>query len=584
MFTLKRTYKNNELRIDHVDEKVNLNGWVENIRPFGGMIFIDLRDRYGITQVVFDSEVDIQLTEKAKILHKEYCIAIRGTTRKRQKGHENKDLETGDIEVLARDLEILSESEPLPLDKKNALEEARLKYRYLDLRTKEMQNNLILRHTITQVARKHFIDNGFLEVETPYLVKATPEGARDYLVPSRVNPHHFYALPQSPQLYKQILMVAGIDRYFQFARCLRDEDLRSDRQPEHTQMDFEMSFVDEKDIMDYVESLFKTIIKEVKGINVSDFSVLTYSEAMNRFGSDKPDTRFALELTDVSEIMAQSEFNAFKEVVEKGGVVKCICVPKNYSRKEYDKMIELAKNHGAKGLAFMSCLGSAFDKGISKFFGFEFQKEILDATEAKQGDTLFFVADSLRRTNEILGGLRLHIGKELELFDENEFKFVWIKDFPLFAWDEDNEKWEPEHHMFSMPTPETVEYLDSNPEKVVGNLFDLAMNGWELGSGSIRINRPEIQKKVMDIVGFSEEEAQQKFGFLLDAYKYGGPPHGGMGLGLDRFVALIAGHTDLREVIAFPKNKKAQCPMDGSPSLIDEEQLKELHIDLRKVD
>jgi aspartyl-tRNA synthetase len=583
MFNLKRTHKNNELRKEDIGKEVILNGWVNNIRPFGQITFIDIRDMYGITQIVFDSKKNENASITAQNIHKEYCIAIKGKVRKRIDGQERKEIETGEIEVIVDEIEILSKCEKLPLDSNNALEEARLKYRYLDLRTKNMQNNLILRSKIAIIAREYFNKNGFVEIETPLLVKSTPEGSRDYLVPSRVNLGKFYALPQSPQLYKQLLMISGFDKYYQFARCLRDEDLRADRQPEHTQMDLEMCFVDEKDIMNFVEGLYKKIITEIKEIEIKEnFPIIEYKEAMDKYGSDKPDLRYGLELIDITDIMSNSSFNAFKTAIENGAVVKCIIAKKEFSRKESDELINYSKELGGKGLAFIYDNGDIYDKGISKFFEKNIQDKIREKTNSKKGDTIFFVCDEYKKCCNLLGNIRNKLALDLDLIpkDKNIFKFAWIVNFPLFSWNEEEKKWEPEHHMFSMPTKKTIDYLESDPGKVIGNLFDLTLNGVELGSGSIRINIPKIQKKIMNIVGINEEEAEKKFGFLLNAYRYGGPPHGGMGLGFDRTCALLLGYNDIREVIAFPKNKKAQSPMDDSPSNIDKEQLKEIHIDI----
>jgi aspartyl-tRNA synthetase len=579
---MKRTHNCAELTGKDKDKNVILNGWVSTRRDHGGVIFIDLRDRNGITQVVFNPEFNKEVHSKAEHLRREDVISIKGVVKNRKEGMKNPKLKTGEIEVFANELEIVTKAETPPIevdDKKVANEDVRMKYRYLDLRRPQMQYNLKMRHEASQAAREYFNKHEFLEVETPMLVRATPEGARDYVVPSRVNPGKFYALPQSPQLYKQILMISGVDRYYQIARCLRDEDLRADRQPEHTQMDLEMSFVDEKDIMQFVEGLFKHIFKKVIGKEFKEkFPVLTYKEAMDKYGCDKPDLRFELELYDVSSIVAKSDFGVFKDVVKNNGVVKCINPDKDFSRKEIDSLIDFAQKNGAKGMAWMRVTDKGLESSIAKYFNADVQKELIKAVGAKKGSMLMFIAGKEMKANEVLSQLRLELANRMELVKEKDFKFCWVVDFPLFEFDEDAQRWSPAHHMFSMPKPECIEYLEKDPGKVIGNLFDIVLNGVELGSGSIRIHDPKIQERVMKVIGLTHEDAYKKFGFLLDAYKYGAPVHGGMGLGFDRMVAMMLGYNDIREVIAFPKNKGAECPMDGSPSEIDPEQLKELHV------
>ncbi|MCM2326128.1 MAG: aspartate--tRNA ligase [Candidatus Woesearchaeota archaeon] len=580
-----RTNNCGELRKKDIGTKVTLAGWVQSFRDHGGVIFVDLRDKYGLTQIVFDPSHDKKSHEIANTVRREFVIKAEGKVRFRGEGLVNPRMDTGEIEVIADTIAILNKAETPPLeidDKKVASEEIRLKYRYLDLRRPQMQQNLKNRHRAMKAAFDYLDSKDFTYIETPMLMKSTPEGARDYVVPSRVNMGKFYALPQSPQLYKQILMVSGFDKYFQFARCLRDEDLRADRQPEHTQIDIEMSFVDREDVFELVEGLMKSIWKEVKDVKLkTPFMKLSWMDAMSKYGSDKPDLRFELEFCDVTQLMKESEFNVYKEVIEKGGVVKCLKVEgaaEKYSRNEIDLLIELAKTHHAKGLSWMKIKDGKPESSITKYFSESLLKELMKETKAKDGDILFFVADKFNVACTSLGQVRLDIAKKLELINKDEWKFAWIIDFPLFEWNEDEQKWDPMHHMFCMPKVEDLPILEKEPGKVLCNQYDLTLNGVELCSGSIRITDPEIQKKVMNIVGFPEKDAEERFGFLLEAFRYGAPPHGGVGLGFDRIVALLNGYNDIREVIAFPKNKQAQCPMDGSPSEITERQMKELHI------
>ncbi|MBS3167518.1 aspartate--tRNA ligase [Candidatus Woesearchaeota archaeon] len=576
-----RTNTCGELTDKDLKKEVKLCGWVSSRRDHGGIIFIDLRDRYGFTQIVLDPK---EIPE-ANNLRREWCIKIEGKIRARPKGMENLKLKTGKIEVEVSLLEILNESETPPFeidDRIETNEELRLKYRYLDLRKPIMQERLLIRHKVAQAAREYLSSQNFLEIETPMLVKPTPEGARDYLVPSRVNIGKFYALPQSPQLYKQLLMVAGCDRYFQLARCLRDEDLRADRQPEHTQIDIEMSFVEEEDVFTAVEGLMESIFK-VQDIKIKKpFPRIPYKEAMEKYGSDKPDLRFDLEFLDVTEIVKNSEFEVFKSVINKKGVVKCLNAVgcSNFSRNDIDLLIELAKVHHAKGMAWAKVEKGKLESSITKYLKEDIQKKLIKETKAKDGDLLLFVADEFKIACTSLGQVRLAIAEKLNIIPKDEYKFCWIVDFPLFAWNEEEQKWEPEHHPFCMPKKEHIVLLDKDPGKVNATLYDLVLNGVELCSGSLRINKPEIQRKIFSIIGMDEKEAEKKFGFLLEAYKYGGPPHGGVGIGVDRLVTILVGLKDIREVIAFPKNKEAQCPMDGSPGDIDEKQLKELHIKL----
>ncbi|MBR9676247.1 aspartate--tRNA ligase [Candidatus Woesearchaeota archaeon] len=581
---MHRTHTCGELQEANVEEAVTLSGWVSKPRDHGGVIFVDLRDRHGITQAVFNPEIkDFKEAEK---LRREDVIKIEGVVKKRKEGMENQKVKTGKIEVVVNKLSVFSKADTPPIEtdeRVEANEDMRLKYRYLDLRRPNMQKHLAFRHQVITAAREHFNKEGFLEIETPLFVKSTPEGARDYVVPSRVNPGEFYALPQSPQLYKQILMIAGMDRYYQVARCLRDEDLRADRQPEHTQFDFEMSFVEQKDILEFTEGLYKYIFKKTLNITLPKFPIFTYDEAMNKYSTDKPDIRFDLFTTDVSKIVKKSDFGVFKSVVESGGLVKVLNPNKDFSRTELDKYINYAQTFGAKGMAWMRVTKDGLESNIAKYFSKAVQEELIKQTNAKPGSTLMFIADKKSVCNDIIGRLRIKLGEDLELYDKKEFRFCWVNDFPLFSYNEDDERWEPEHHMFSMPNPEYVKDFEKRPEVVTGDLWDLVLNGIEVGSGSIRVSNPKVQERIMNFIGLDKKEAHEKFGFLLEAYKYGGPPHGGMGLGVDRSVALMLGTNDIREVIAFPKNKAAQCPMDGSPSKIDEAQLKELHLKLEAV-
>ena len=572
-----RTNTCGELDKKDINKKVELAGWMHSTRDHGGLIFIDLRDRYGLTQIVFDPKHNKKTHSIAEHLRREDILHVKGKVRARGKGLENLKLKTGKIEVLVDLIEVIAKAATPPIeidDRIEAGEEIRLKYRYLDLRRPIMQKRLLIRHKIAQSTREYFNKHNFLEIETPMLVKATPEGARDYIVPSRVNLGKFYALPQSPQLYKQLLMISGCDRYYQIARCLRDEDLRIDRQPEHTQIDFEMSFVNSNDIRNFIEGLFKYLFKKIFNINLPKFLVFSYKQAIDRFGTDKPDLRFGLELIDVTDIVKNSDF----EVFQKAEQVKCLNPEKDFSRKEFDEYIDFCQKNGAKGMAWMKVTNKGLESNIVKFFNPSIQKKLLEKTKAKKGSVLMFIADKPKNVAEILSKLRLKLRDDLKLVKHNDFKFCWVIDFPLFAWNEDQEKWEPEHHMFSMPKPEFIKNFEKNPKEVIGDLWDIVLNGTELGSGSMRVNDPSVQERIMKLIGLTKQEAEKKFGFLLHAYTYGAPPHGGMGLGFDRVVALMCGLQDIREIIAFPKNKAAQCPMDESPSDVPEEHLKELHI------
>ena len=574
---MRRTNTCGELTKKDVGKKVVLDGWTQSRRDHGGLIFIDLRDRHGLTQIVFDPSYNKDAHKMAEHIGREFVLEINGKIRDRKSGMINPNMKTGEIEVLVDELKILNKAKTPPIeidDRAEAGEEMRLKYRYLDLRRPIMQKRIALRHKIVTTARDYFNKHDFIEITTPMLVKSTPEGARDYIVPSRVNPGKFYALPQSPQLYKQILMIAGFDRYYQTAICLRDEDLRTDRQPEHMQFDFEMSFVTSDDIREFTEGLYKHLFKKVLNINLEKFPVFTYNEAIERFGVDKPDIRFGLELIDVTDIVKKSDFSVFKNAE----TVKCINPEKDLSRKELDKYIDFCQKNGANGMAWMRVTEKGLESSIVKYFNNSVQKELLKKTNAKPGTILMFIAEKPKKAAGILNLLRLKLRDDLDLVKKNDFKMCWVKDFPLFSWNEDKERWDPEHHMFTIPKQEFIKDFEKRPGEVIGDLWDLVLNGIEIGSGSIRVSSPELQERIMKFIGMTKEEAKEKFGFLLEAYEYGGPVHGGMGLGLDRTVALMAGLHDIREIIAFPKNKAAQCPMDGSPSDIDETQFKELHI------
>ena len=567
-----RTHTCGELRASNAGDSVTLAGWVQKIRTHGNLCFLDLRDRYGTTQITTEGD----LTKEAEKLHRDDVIQISGKVK--AKPEANKALATGEIEIVADTLTILNSAKPLPIDA-NATDEMRLKYRYLDIRNNNVLKNLAFRSDVALAARDHCRQEGFLEVETPFMVKSTPEGARDYVVPSRVNKGSFYALPQSPQLYKQILMIAGVDKYFQLARALRDEDLRADRQPEHTQIDFEMSFVEQPDIQAFVERLMQHIFKETMDLELAPFETFSYDEAMKRFGSDKPDIRYGLELIDATTLLKDSDFGVFKEATS----TQALFAPEEFSRKQIDAYTDLVKTYRMKGLAYAKLQGEKLEGGIAKFLSPDLQAKLIDLASAKgKTGTFFFVSDDKRKAQTAMGHLRVKLADDLKLTDKNTFRFCWVNDFPLFSYNEDEARWEPEHHMFSMPKQEFVADFEQRPGEVIGDLWDLVLNGWELASGSIRVSNPALQERIMNFIGLSKEEANIKFGFLLDAYQYGGPVHGGMGIGLDRLVAMMLGFDDIREVIAFPKNKNAQCPMDESPSAITPEQLEELGITIKK--
>jgi len=580
---MKRTATCGELRSEHIGKEVILNGWVHRRRDHGGVSFINLRDRYGITQVVIDDNAQDTLKAIVSELKYEYCIAVRGKVRPRPEGMKNPAMPTGDIEVAAEEILILSTCEVLPFmidERTDAKEDLRLKYRYLDLRSFAMQRNLRLRHEAAFRVREYLRSRGFYEIETPTLIKSTPEGARDFIVPSRIHPGKFYALPQSPQLFKQILMVSGFDRYFQIARCYRDEDARGDRQLEFTQIDMEMSFVSKEDVFEVTEGMMRHMFHHAIGVDLPiPFPRLSWEEAMDRYGSDKPDLRFGMELQDFTPFVADGSFALFKEVVASGGIVKALVAPGcgNYSRKQIQDLEQTARTFKAQGLAWMKVTGQALEGGIAKFYEPQ-ATQILKTLGAKDGDLILLVGAPKRIAQQALGAVRSRLGKELNLARPGEFSFAWIVDFPLFEWNEETGKWEAAHHMFTMPQEQYLNTLEQDPGSVKGDMYDLVCNGYEVASGSIRIHDPEIQKRIFSIVGYDPADAEARFGFLLNAFKYGPPPHGGIAPGFDRLVMLMCGEETIRDVIAFPKNTLGVSPMDDSPSYVTEEQLKELHI------
>lgn len=582
----KRTHYCGELSISDVDKEVILNGWVQKRRNLGSLVFCDLRDKTGITQIVFDENIPKELFEKVNVVRSEYVIGIKGTVKER--ASKNADLKTGDIEVFVSDMIIYSAADTPPIyikDDDNVDETLRLKYRYLDLRKSKMQRNLTFRHKICKLARDYYDENGFTEIETPMLVKATPEGARDYLVPSRVNQGEFYGLPQSPQLYKQLLMASGCDRYMQIARCFRDEDLRADRQPEFTQIDLEMSFVDEEDVMSIQEGFLSRVMKELLHIDVkTPFPRITYDEAMQRYGSDKPDTRFGFELKSLNDTVKGTEFKVFADALASGGDVRGICIDggsEKFSRKDIDKLTESAKAYGAKGLVWLRVLDGEINSSVNKFFTQEQLSEITAVFDAKVGDLILIAADKAKVVFDTLGFLRRHIAGILGLLDSKQFNFLWVTDFPLFEYDEETGSYSAMHHPFTSPRLSDVDKLIEKPGEVKARAYDIVLNGVELGGGSIRIHDRELQTKMFEVLGISKEEQQIKFGFLLDAFKYGTPPHGGLAYGLDRLVMLLLGEDSIREVMAFPKNQNAQCLVSSAPSSVSKEQIDELGICLK---
>ena len=580
-----RTHNLGELRSGNIGEEVVLSGWVDNNRDLGGLIFVDLRDRNGITQVVFNpEEVSKELCDLAHSLKYEFVVRIKGVVKERFS--KNPNMPTGDIEVFASELEIINKSAVLPFeisDDVNLSESMRLKYRYLDIRRPRMLNNIMKRNAMLFSMREYLNGEGFLDIDTPILTKSTPEGARDFLVPSRTNEGKFFALPQSPQLFKQILMISGVEKYYQIAKCFRDEDLRADRQLEFTQLDIEMSFITQEEFMENMEKLAKKVIKDVTGTEINyTFDRLSYEDAMNRYGSDKPDTRFDMEIKDLSAIAAECSFKAFKSTVEEGGLLRGINAKNaadKYSRKAIDELTEFVKIYGAKGLAYIKIDENGEVKSpIAKFFNDEEMAEILRVMEAEKGDMLFFVADKAKVVYDSLGALRLKLGKELGLINEEEFKFLWVVDFPLLEWSEEENRYKAQHHPFTAIKEEDIHLLESEPEKVRTVSYDMVLNGYEIGGGSIRIHQEEVQAKIFKLLGLSEEEAKEKFGFFLEAFRYGAPPHGGMAYGVDRFLMVMLKESSIRDVIPFPKTNKGQCLMTEAPGRVEDEQLEELKL------
>ncbi|MGF7001996.1 aspartyl-tRNA synthetase [Lachnospiraceae bacterium PFB1-21] len=584
---LKRTHRCGELSLSNVGEGVTIMGWVQKNRNKGGLVFVDVRDRSGIIQVVFEEgSMDKEMVEKAASLRGEYVVAVVGTVSKRA-GAINENLSTGAIEISPIELRILSEAEtpPFPIEEASKTkEELRLKYRYLDLRRPDLQRNLMMRSDVATLTRKFLADEGFLEIETPILCKSTPEGARDYLVPSRVHQGEFYALPQSPQLFKQLLMCSGYDRYFQIAKCFRDEDLRADRQPEFTQVDMELSFVDVDDVIEVNERLLARIFKEILDVEIeTPFRRITWQEAMDRYGSDKPDTRFGMELIDVSEVVKDSGFGVFTQALELGGTVRAINVKEkgNLGRKQIDKLVDFAKDYGAKGLAYIA-LGEdeSMRCSFQKFMTEAQLEELTKACNAEAGDLLLFAADKHKVVWDVLGALRLKMAKEMELIDDNTFDFLWVTEFPLLEYNDEQERFVAMHHPFTMPMEEDLELIDTDPGKVRAKAYDIVLNGNEIGGGSVRIFQNDIQEKMFELLGFTKEQAAEQFGFLLEAFKFGVPPHAGLAYGLDRMVMIMTGEDSIRDVIAFPKIKDASDLMTEAPSVVDEKQLDELGINL----
>lgn len=584
---LKRSHRCTEVSSADIGEKVTVMGWVQKSRNKGGIIFVDLRDRSGILQVIFEeSQCGAECFEKAGKLRSEFVAAIEGTVCKRA-GAVNENLATGDIEVVASSLRILSEAEtpPFPIEENSKTkEEIRLKYRYLDLRRPDLQRNLIMKSKVATIARQFMADEGFLEIETPMLTKSTPEGARDYLVPSRVHPGTFYALPQSPQLFKQLLMCSGYDRYFQIARCFRDEDLRADRQPEFTQMDMELSFVDVDDVIDVNERLLAKLFKEILDLDIQlPIQRMTWQEAMDRFGSDKPDLRFGLELKDVSDVVKDCEFGVFTGALANGGTVRGINAEGQGSmpRKKIDALIEYAKTYGAKGLAYIVINeDGSYKSSFAKFMTEEQMNALVAAMDGKPGDLLLFAADKTKVVWTVLGALRCHLAELMGLVDKNVYRFVWITEFPLLEWSDEENRFTAMHHPFTMPMEEDLQYIDSDPGRVRAKAYDIVLNGNEIGGGSVRIHQDDIQEKMFECLGFTKAQAHERFGFLLDAFKYGVPPHAGLAYGLDRLVMLMAKQDSIRDVIAFPKVKDASCLMTNAPDYVDDKQLAELGIEV----
>lgn len=582
---LKRTCYCGE--VEGVGKEVVVGGYVQKIRDLGNLIFIDLRDRTGIVQLAFDDGTDRAIFEKASSCRSEYVLLVKGTVRERES--KNNDIKTGNVEVYVNDLRILAKAQTTPfeiVDNSNTNEELRLKYRYLDLRRRPLQQNIIMRSKIAKVARDYFYENGFIEIETPMMIKSTPEGARDYLVPSRVHPGKFYALPQSPQIYKQLLMIAGFDRYIQLARCFRDEDLRADRQPEFTQIDLEMSFAETEDIMEMAEGFISRLFSEILGRDIPvPLPRMKYTEALERFGSDKPDTRFGMEITDLTDVVKDCGFGVFTSAIANGGTVRCITAKNGastFTRKEIDKLTEYVKGIGVKGLAYIRWVEDAPNCSFGKFLGEGELDKILAAAGAEKGDVVFIIADKKNTALTSLGALRLKCARQLDIIPEGKFNFLWITEFPFFEWNEETQHWDAMHHPFTMPMDECLQYLDTAPEKVFAKAYDLVLNGTELSSGSIRITDYELQQKMFESLGLTDEEIEAKFGFLVEAYKYGAAPHGGMGIGLDRLAMIMCGADSLRDVTAFPKVQNASELMSNCPAAVDKDSLDILGIEVTK--
>ena len=574
---------------EFLNEKVTLKGWVHNRRDLGGLIFVDLRDREGIVQIVFNPDFSEEALQVAETVRSEYVVEVQGVVTKRDAETINPKIKTGQVEVQVSNIEIINKSETPPFsineENVNVDENIRLKYRYLDLRRQELAQTFKMRHQTTRSIRQYLDNNGLFDIETPVLTKSTPEGARDYLVPSRVHEGEFYALPQSPQLFKQLLMISGFDKYYQIVKCFRDEDLRADRQPEFTQVDIEMSFVDQEDIIAMGEDMLRKVVKDVKGIDVSGpFPRMTYAEAMDRYGSDKPDTRFGMELINVSQLGKEMNFKVFKDTVDNNGEIKAIVAKDaadKYTRKDMDALTEFVNIYGAKGLAWVKVVDDGLSGPIARFFEDANVETLKQLTEAKPGDLVMFVADKPNVVAQSLGALRIKLAKELGLIDESKLNFLWVTDWPLLEYDEDAKRYVAAHHPFTSPKREDIEKLDTEPENVQANAYDIVLNGYELGGGSIRIHDGELQQKMFEVLGFTNEQAQEQFGFLLDAFKYGAPPHGGIALGLDRLVMLLTNRTNLRDTIAFPKTASATCLLTDAPGEVSDKQLQELSLRIR---
>ncbi|AGC90436.1 MAG: aspartate--tRNA ligase [Staphylococcus warneri] len=574
---------------DLLNEKVTLKGWVHNRRDLGGLIFIDLRDREGIVQIVFNPDFSQEALNIAETVRSEYIVEVQGVVTKRDAETVNPKIKTGQVEVQVSNIEIINKSETPPFsineENTNVDENIRLKYRYLDLRRQELAQTFKMRHQTTRSIRQYLDDNGFYDIETPVLTKSTPEGARDYLVPSRVHDGEFYALPQSPQLFKQLLMISGFDKYYQIVKCFRDEDLRADRQPEFTQVDIEMSFVDQEDVMAMGEEMLRKVVKDVKGIDVpGPFPRMTYAEAMSRYGSDKPDTRFDMELINVSQLGHEMDFKVFKDTVENNGEIKAIVAKgaaDQYTRKDMDALTEFVNIYGAKGLAWVKVTDEGLTGPIARFFEDKDAEQLKSLTEASAGDLVMFVADKPEVVAQSLGALRIKLAKELGLIDESKLNFLWVTDWPLLEYDDESKRYVAAHHPFTSPKKEDIDKLDSEPENAQANAYDIVLNGYELGGGSIRMHNGELQEKMFEVLGFTKEQAQEQFGFLLDAFKYGAPPHGGIALGLDRLVMLLTNRTNLRDTIAFPKTASATCLLTDAPGEVSEKQLEELSLRIR---